>query len=694
MIFYADLHVHSRYSRATSKNCDLENLAYWARKKGIEVIATGDFTHPAWREELERKLVPAEPGLFRLRDDVEREVDRRLNAACRGITRFMLSVEISTIKKRAGKVRKVHHLVYAPDFASVDAMVARLVKANANLASDGRPMLGMDSRHLLEIVLESGPHTYLVPAHVWTPWFSALGSKSGFDRIADCYGDLADHIFAVETGLSSDPEMNWRVSHLDRYTLVSNSDAHSPAKLGREANLFTCERDYFAMRQALESGDGFAGTVEFFPEEGKYHLDGHRKCGVVFEPDTTREHSGRCPVCQQPLTIGVMHRVQELSDRPPGFRPEDASPFHSLVPLPEVIAEIVGTGSGSKTVAKNYEELLSRLGSEFFILEQAPVEDIERAGSPQLAEAVARMRAGQVIRKAGFDGEYGVIRLFEDRELAPTKTGRRQRPNAAGRGQPSLLPLLDLEPPAVAESEDAESAAKEVATAAPGQTSAPQEAAFVATAAVDEADTRRPGQSEEPGSETGRHTVPVTPRVHERPDEPMDDHLVELDSDQRAAAAITRGALLILAGPGTGKTRTLTRRIARLVTRLGVAPQSCLAITFTHRAADEMRDRLGMIAPDVGGRVPVMTFHGLALTILRENRQAGGLHRGFRVATDDERAALLAKQLQVSPGKAKSLLRRISTAKHADDLPAKDSELARASAPSRFVVRSILAMYA
>ncbi|MEM9494318.1 MAG: endonuclease Q family protein, partial [Myxococcota bacterium] len=335
-----------------------------------------------------------------------RAVDQRLHPACRGDTRFMLSVEISTIYKKGDKTRKVHHLIYAPDFASVDAMVARLVKIG-NLHSDGRPILGLDSRHLLEIVLDAGPHCYLVPAHVWTPWFAVLGSKSGFDRVTDCYGDLAEHIFAIETGLSSDPEMNWRLSQLDRYTLVSNSDAHSPGKLGREANRFTCERDYFAIRTALETRHGFAGTVEFFPEEGKYHLDGHRKCQVVLEPEATRAHGGRCPVCGRALTVGVMHRVLDLADRPAGFRPDGASPYRSLVPLPEVIAELVGTGPGSKSVARNYEDLLSRLGSEFHILERAPLDDLKRVGSAHLAEAVARMRDGRVIRTAGFDGEYG-----------------------------------------------------------------------------------------------------------------------------------------------------------------------------------------------------------------------------------------------------------------------------------------------
>ena len=305
MRFHADLHIHSKHSRATSRDCDLEHLAYWARKKGIAVVGTGDFTHPAWLAELKQKLVPAEPGLFRLQDEITRAVDSTLPPACAGATRFMLSVEISTIYKKGELTRKIHHLIYVPDFAAAERVAARLARIG-NIASDGRPILGLDSRHLLEIVLEASPDAYLVPAHIWTPWFAVLGSRSGFDSVAECYGDLADHVFAVETGLSSDPAMNWRISSLDRYRLVSNSDAHSPAKLGREATLFDTDLDYFALRRALESGAGYVGTVEFFPEEGKYHLDGHRKCGVRLSPEETKAHGGRCPVCGQPVTVGVM----------------------------------------------------------------------------------------------------------------------------------------------------------------------------------------------------------------------------------------------------------------------------------------------------------------------------------------------------------------------------------------------------
>src|SRR6266536_2625660 len=416
MPFYADLHIHSKYSRACSRDCDLEHLAWWARRKGVTVVGSGDFTHPAWFEHLRENLEPAEPGLFRLREQLDRGVERTLPVSCRGLVRFMLSVEISTIYKRAERTRKVHHLVYVPDLEAAERFNRRLGRIG-NIASDGRPILGLDSRDLLEITLESGPGSYLVPAHAWTPWFAVLGSKSGFDAVDDCYLGLADHIFALETGLSSDPAMNWRVSSLDRFRLVSNSDAHSPPMLGREACVFSSEMDYFSMRRALETGEGYGGTVEFFPEEGKYHLDGHRKCNVCLEPPETRRRRGRCPVCGKPLTIGVLHRVEELADRPQGARPEGAAGFRSLVPLPEVMGEILRVGPRSKAVARELAALTGRLGPELGILTEAPLDEVGRAGSPLLAEAIGRLRRGQVLREAGYDGEYGVIRLFKRSEL-------------------------------------------------------------------------------------------------------------------------------------------------------------------------------------------------------------------------------------------------------------------------------------
>ncbi|HEX2225370.1 MAG TPA: endonuclease Q family protein, partial [Thermoanaerobaculia bacterium] len=420
MLYHADLHIHSKYSRATSRDADLEHLALWARRKGITVVGTGDFTHPAWFEEIRTKLVPAEPGLFRLRPEIEREVERQLPVSCHGPLRFLLEVEISTIYKKGDRTRKVHHLIYAANLETA-ARIREKLGAIGNLNADGRPILGLDSRHLLEITLESGPDAYLIPAHIWTPWFAVLGSKSGFDSVEECYGDLSPHIFAVETGLSSDPPMNGRVSRLDRFTLVSNSDAHSPPMLGREACAFDTDLDYFAIRRSLETGEGYRGTVEFFPEEGKYHLDGHRACGVRLEPAQTRQAGGLCPACGKPLTVGVMHRVEELADRDEDQgRPAEVR-FRSLVPLPEVLSELHGVGAKSKAVEESFQRIVTRLGPELDILESIPLEDVGRAGEPLLQEALGRLRAGQVRRESGYDGEYGVIRLFEPGEIRSRK---------------------------------------------------------------------------------------------------------------------------------------------------------------------------------------------------------------------------------------------------------------------------------
>ncbi|MBF0295334.1 MAG: UvrD-helicase domain-containing protein [Magnetococcales bacterium] len=558
MRFFADLHIHSKYSRATSRDADLAPLALWARKKGITVLGTGDFTHPAWIARIAELTVPAEPGLLRLHPGVEESVSEDLRALGmrsgegEGV-RFLLSVEISTIYKKGDATRKVHHLVCVPSLEAARRLNLRLARIG-NIASDGRPILGLDSRDLLEITLESDPDAFLIPAHIWTPWFSALGSKSGFDSIQECYGDLAGHIMAVETGLSSDPPMNWRVSSLDRYRLVSFSDAHSPMKLGREATVFETDLDYFAMRRALADGVGYAGTVEFFPEEGKYHLDGHRNCHVVLEPEETRRLAGICPACSKPLTVGVLNRVEILADRPEGGEPPvTAGPFRSLIPLTEIIAEIEGVGQGAARVNRIYEEMLCALGPELSILEALPVEEIRSAGSARLAEAIGRVRRGEVIRQGGYDGEYGVIRVFSARS-----------------------PSVKSQP---------------VAKAAPK----PMEPVTVAP---------------EAGAQG-------------------------LDPEQEAAAAYTGGPLLILAGPGSGKTRTLTHRLARVIGD-GAVPEACLAVTFTRRAAQEMRERLAsLLGEEVAGRVAVMTFHALGWMLVRERQP------GWSIASEVEVAGLL-----------------------------------------------------
>ena len=416
MNYIADLHIHSPFSRATSRECSPAGLVAWARIKGIQVVGSGDFTHPGWLQRLKEDLEPAESGFFRLRNENTTPPLSLLPAGAEPV-RFMLSAEISCIYKRHGVVRKVHNLVYVPDFPSAERINAHLARIG-NIRSDGRPILGLDSRDLLEIVLEEAPDGFLVPAHIWTPWFSLFGSKSGFDRIEDCFGDLTQHVFALETGLSSDPDMNRMISALDRFALISNSDCHSPSRLGREANLFSTGYDFFSLRDALKSNsrDAFRGTIEFFPEEGKYHLDGHRACGVRLEPEETRRAESRCPICKKPLTVGVLHRVLELADRQEPLYSDTSPVFHSLVPLSEVLGGILGVGPSSKAVERAYGLVISRFGSEFGLLLRASAEEIREA-SPLLAEAICRMREGQVLRQGGYDGEFGTIRLFEEDEL-------------------------------------------------------------------------------------------------------------------------------------------------------------------------------------------------------------------------------------------------------------------------------------
>ncbi len=417
MKYFADLHIHSPFSRATSKHSDLAGLFAWAQIKGIHVIGTGDFTHPKWFSQLNENLVPAEPGFFKLKDE---NVPLPLD----GVTpenipiRFVLTSEISSIYKRNDKVRKVHNILFVPDFESVEKINARLA-AIGNIESDGRPILGLDSHDLLEILLEKAPDGFLVPAHIWTPWFSLFGSKSGFDSIEECFGDLSNHVFALETGLSSDPDMNRMVSSLDRFTLISNSDCHSPSKLGREANMFDTGFDFFSLREALRkpAERGFLGTVEFFPEEGKYHLDGHRKCNVCLDPEESRRLKNICPGCNKPLTIGVMHRVRELADRNEPYFPDDTPGFKSLIPMPEILGELVDTGSTSKAVKTKYAQLIRLFGSEFNLLIHTPVEEINQLYSPVLGEAIKRIRTARVIRKPGYDGEFGVIKVFDENEL-------------------------------------------------------------------------------------------------------------------------------------------------------------------------------------------------------------------------------------------------------------------------------------
>ncbi|WP_457574702.1 UvrD-helicase domain-containing protein [Desulfolithobacter sp.] len=559
MRYIADLHIHSMYSRATSKASHISGLAAWAAIKGIQVLGTGDFTHPAWIAHLQEYLEEAEPGFYRLRQDAE-PVDLGgilpvgVQPPDTSQIRFVLSAEISLIYKRGGRVRKIHNVIFAPDFASVRRLNSRLAGIG-NLEADGRPILGLDSRNLLEIVLETVPDGFLVPAHIWTPWFSLFGSKSGFDAIEECFGDLTPHIFALETGLSSDPDMNRQISALDSYTLISNSDCHSPQKLGREANLFDTGFSYPDMVAAIrrprdESGKQvFAATIEFYPEEGKYHCDGHRKCGVCLEPAQSVKHRGICPVCGRPLTIGVLYRVMELADRPEPIYPPGSPAVHSLIPLPEILSELLGTGPATKRVMTAYAGLINHFGSEFDILLQVPCEDIARRGSPMLAEAIARVRQGRVIRQPGFDGQFGVIKVFTPEE------------RDAFAGQLHLFGVTPARPRKKKE-------------------------------------LRLPGFPEKVLTKKAEATTAPNP-------------------EQETAIHSSSRHIIVTAGPGTGKTFTLVQRV---IHRLKAEPKTVHSvITFTNKAADEVRERI-LARVERGARVQVATFHSFCLHWLRQYR--------------------------------------------------------------------------
>lgn len=575
MYYYTDLHIHSKYSRATSKSLNLEELAIWAKKKGLSLIGTGDFTHPAWFAEIREKLVQYDDGTFRLKPEIEREIGASV--------KFILTVEISTIYKKWDKTRKVHHVVFAPNIQTAENFRNKL-DAIGNIKSDGRPILGLDSRDLLETVLESGENSYIIPAHIWTPWFSVLGSKSGFDSIEDCYGDLSEHIFAVETGLSSDPEMNWHVSKLDKFRLVSNSDAHSASKLAREATVFSTDPNYYSIMNALKTGDGYTGTVEFFPEEGKYHEDGHRKCNVCMTPEETKQHNGICPVCGKPMTIGVSYRVNELSDRKEIITPPlTAGKVFSLVPLQEIISEINGVGPSSKSVVCEYERLINTFGSELAILQDIPVDEISKS-STLLGEAVSRLRQGKVIKHAGFDGEYGVIRLFEENEL-----GKKKRSSHVCKNAVNLK--LDIEIPKL-------EPVKNV-----------KENLTISTAEI---------QNEIKTEDTPKQKG--------------------LDEYQQNAIKNENSQLLIVAGPGSGKTTVLTQRIANLIKDKNIQPENCLAITFTRRASQEMRERLDKILENKANLLNIYTFHSLCFSILKENYERAGLNEDFTVMSEQEKA--------------------------------------------------------
>jgi len=625
----ADLHIHSPYSRATSPQLSPPYLERWARIKGIGLLGAGDCTHPLWLEELRAALDDAEEGFYTLKKELRDAFDagpammEGLPRVCGETPRFVLTGEIATIYKKDDKVRKIHHLVILPDFRAAAAFCTRLEKTGGNIRSDGRPILGLDSRELLALLLDADERALLIPAHIWTPWFSVLGAKSGFDSIEECYRDLTGFIPAVETGLSSNPPMNWALRSLDSFSIISNSDAHSPEKLGREAVIFDFDSgmglSYSSLRRALfQHSSAIAGTIEFFPQEGKYHYDGHRKCGVSLNPEEAERNNYLCPVCGKALTRGVMSRVLELAERrvdeeapcPPDYRGGNRRPYHSLIPLKEICAELLGTGTASKKAANAYYRLIEKCGSEFSILMDMSRSELENTGTPELpgtvlAEAIMKMRAGEVSLSPGYDGEYGTIRVFASAseresagggkslfgEIQKADKEKTSHTEASVHGAKEERKTIN---PKIEHSTD-----KESKYGAPARTPAPKPAAFI-------------------------------------PDE-----------DQEKAITYNGKQTIIIAGPGTGKTAVLGARIARLI-RDGVDPASILALTFTVKAAAELRDRIDRLcgplrhaAQKSRGLLCAATFHSFCCSVLRGHCAEAGLPADFKILGEEERNSLL-----------------------------------------------------
>ncbi|QQO10467.1 UvrD-helicase domain-containing protein [Breznakiella homolactica] len=614
----ADLHIHSRFSRATSSKLTPAYLDRWARIKGLSLLGTGDCTHPVWLRELRDQLEDAGDGLFALKHTVRSGFDAGEAMAGElpdpgqpgdNPPLFVLTGEISTIYKKGDKTRKVHHVVLLPGFEAA-ATFQRKLEQLGNIASDGRPILGLDSRDLLEVLLDSDERSILIPAHIWTPWFSALGAKSGFDSIDECYGDLAPHITAIETGLSSNPPMNWALESLDRFSIISNSDAHSPDKLAREATVFEMERSYASLAAALRIGNdpgnpGIIETIEFFPQEGKYHYDGHRKCSVYLTPEEAADSMGICPVCGKALTRGVMGRVMELADRPvdeeapcpPDSAGTNKSPYRSLIPLKEILSEILKTGTGSKKVDAAYSGLIRKTGNELSVLMDMAPEEIEKLDCPGvsgelLAAAVRRMRSGEVSITPGYDGEYGIIRAFGPGE---------QQNEKSEAGLFGELPELPVQ--------------------------------------------KKPKPRYTAKNQTAELSAAESPPANDRP--------FALDADQEKAVTHRGNHSIIIAGPGTGKTAVLANRITRLLSE-GADPSSILGITFTVKAAAELRERIAKTAgPGKSRKLPTATFHSFCVSVLREQASKIGLAESFGILAEDERHKILAELCAAGTGEKK-----------------------------------------
>jgi uncharacterized protein (TIGR00375 family) len=612
----ADLHIHSRYSRATSSKLVPPYLEHWARIKGIQLLGTGDCTHPLWLKELREQLDEAEEGFFTLKKQMRNEFAAKVALAedlptptQADAPRFVLTGEISTIYKQGQKTRKVHHLVVLPHFKAAVAFQTMLERLG-NIRSDGRPILGIKSRELFSILLDTSEQAILIPAHIWTPWFSALGEKSGFNSIDECYEDFAPYVSAIETGLSSNPPMNWAVSALDRFSIISNSDAHSLDKLGREGTLFDMEMSFPALSAALAgpqkgSRSGIVGTVEFFPQEGKYHYDGHRRCNVHLSPKEAQDAGGLCPVCHKALTKGVMGRVLDLADRPvdeaepcPKERVANKKPYYSLIPLKELLGELLGTGSSSKKVVAAYNSLIAKTEGELPFLMETPLSEIERLRCPGiagdlLAYAVGRMRRGEVFIRAGFDGEYGLIRVF-----------------------PVGAKVSSAEEVSFFEEADGAGGAND--------------AVF-----FEEADGTPFEKARRAQLERLEHQQPKAPK----PAQCKRKAFFSFHPEQKRLIQHSGKHVRIIAGPGTGKTATIAAHIVQLI-KDGIDSSSILAVSFTVKAALELRQRVTRILGSVSA-VTTATFHSLCASILRTHSGEYGIPEAFIIINDSERAELL-----------------------------------------------------
>jgi len=592
MKFIADFHIHSHFSIATSKQLIPEYLDYWAKLKGITVIGTGDFTHPGWIKELKEKLEPAEQGLFKLKKEYilpNLPNFQNLGSFSTQQVRFLLTSEISNIYKKNGKVRKVHNVIFAPDFETVEKIQQSLIKIGGNITSDGRPILGLDSKNMLEICLQASENIFFVPAHVWTPWFSVLGAKSGFDSLEECYEDLTKYIYAAETGLSSDPPMNWICSILDKFTLISNSDAHSPEKLGRNANIFNTEISYNSIVNALKTGnpEQCLGTIDLFPQEGKYHYDGHRKCGILWNPVETLQHKGICSKCGKKVTVGVMNRVVQLSDREDFRERKNRLPFYSIIPLKELLSEIQGVGPNSKKIGKIYHSVLNEIGPELDILLNKPIEEIKNNGNDILAEAIRRMRNGEIYIKEGFDGEFGIIKVFKEGEIQSFEDSL-------------FKDIFQVKPPAKRK---------------------------LINFDLEEYRRLQNIQKEKPDVEN---------KVVSKIKPENQDLIKHLNPEQQKAAQHFSDPALIVAGPGTGKTRVIAVRIANLIRNKKVNPENILAVTFTNKAANEMKQRLGLLLEkEIVSQLQVCTFHAFGYKIILEHLAETGRRKNFTIIDED-----------------------------------------------------------